>query len=211
MSPPIRVLIADDHAVVREGLAAIIARRPDMLVVGEAADGVAALAMARAEHPDVLLVDLRMPRMGGVELIAAARQELPGARSIVLTTYDGDEDIVRALRAGAWAYLLKDSSRDELIATIRAVHAGERRLDPDLAASLVERTGRAELTARELEVLAEIARGAGNRTIGARLGISEGTVKTHVVSLLAKLGAADRTEAVVLAYRRGILRLDAPR
>lgn len=108
MSMPIRVLIVDDHAVVREGLAAIIARRPDMLVVGEAADGVAALAIARADHPDVLLVDLRMPHMGGVELIAAVHQELPSARSIVLTTYDDDEDIVRALRAGAWAYLLKD-------------------------------------------------------------------------------------------------------
>lgn len=204
----IRVLIADDHAVVREGLAAIIDRREDMCVVGEAADGPAAIALAEEQSPDVLLVDLRMPGCGGVEVISAVRRRLPAVRAIVLTTYDGDEDIARALRAGAVAYLLKDVSRDQLLETIRAVHAGERRMSPVVAMRLAQRIAQPELSAREIEVLTLVACGASNRAISAELGIGEGTVKTHIGSILEKLGVADRTHAVVIAHQRGIIRLD---
>ncbi len=205
----IRVLIADDHPVVREGVAAMIERRPDMTVVGEAATGREAVAAYRAARPDGVLMDLRMPDMTGVEAIGAIRGEFPGARIIVLTTCDGDEDIYRGLQAGARAYLLKDAPRDDLLDAIRAVHAGQSRIPPAVAARLAERVlAGPELTARELEVLRGIVAGRSNKEIGAALGISEGTVKAHVNSILGKLGVADRTQAVTTALQRGIVHLD---
>jgi two-component system NarL family response regulator len=187
----------------------MIERRPDMTVVGEAATGREAVAAYRAARPDVVLMDLRMPDMTGVEAIGAIRGEFPGARIIVLTTYDGDEDIYRGLQAGARAYLLKDAPRDDLLDAIRAVHAGQSRIPPAVAARLAERVlAGPELTARELEVLRGIVAGRSNKEIGAALGISEGTVKAHVNSILGKLGVADRTQAVTTALQRGIVHLD---
>ncbi len=207
MTAPIRVLIADDHAVVREGLAAMIARRSDMQVVAEAADGAQAVELARVHRPDVILMDLRLPNLDGVVAIAQIRSDRPQARVIVLTTYDDDEDIYRALRAGAMAYLLKDTPRDELLDTIRAVHAGQKRIPPDVAVKLAERILAPELTERELEVLKLIVAGKSNKEIGAALSISEGTVKVHVNSILGKLGVNDRTQAVTAALQRGIVHL----
>ncbi len=206
--PPINVLLVDDHAVVREGLAAMIGRRPEMRVAGEAATGAQAVALALRERPDVILMDLRMPQMGGVEAITQLRAQWPTARVIVLTTYDGDEDIYRALRAGAMGYLLKDTPREELLDAIRAVHAGSRRLPPEVAEKLAGRLTSEPLTERELAVLRQIVAGQSNKEIGAALGITEGTVKVHVNSLLGKLGVADRTQAVTEALRRGIVHLE---
>ena len=205
----IRILIADDHPVVREGVAAMIERRPDMTVVAEAATGREAVAAYRAAQPDVVLMDLRMPEMTGVEAIGAIRGEFPGARIIVLTTYDGDEDIYRGLQAGARAYLLKDAPRDELLDAIRAVHAGQSRIPPAVAARLAERVlAGPQLTPRELEVLRGIVAGQSNKEIGAALSIGEGTVKAHVNNILGKLGVNDRTQAVTTALQRGIVHLD---
>ncbi len=207
MTAPIRVLIADDHAVIREGLAAMIARQSDMQVVAEAADGAQAVELARAHQPDVILIDLRMPNLDGVVAITQIRSDRPQARVIVLTTYDDDEDIYRALRAGAMAYLLKDTPREELLDTIRAVHAGQKRIPPNVAVKLAERILAPELTGRELEVLKLIVAGKSNKEIGAALSISEGTVKVHVNNILGKLGMNDRTQAVTAALQRGIVDL----
>lgn len=185
----------------------MIARRTDMQVVAEAADGAQAVELSRTHRPDVILMDLRMPNLGGVDAIAQIRSDRPEARVIVLTTYDGDEDIYRALRAGAMAYLLKDTPRDELLDTIRAVHAGQKRIPPDVAAKLAERVFAPELTERELDVLKLIVAGKSNKEIGAALSISEGTVKVHVNSILGKLGVSDRTQAVMAALQRGIVHL----
>jgi two-component system NarL family response regulator len=204
----IRILLVDDHAVVREGLAAMISRRADMQVVAEAENGARAVELARQHKPDVILMDLRMPQMSGVEALARIRAEQPEARVIVLTTFDGDEDIYRALQAGARAYLLKDTPRDELLEAIRAVHAGQKRLPLEVAAKLAERVTAPELTPRELEVLRLIVAGNSNKEIGAVLSIAEGTVKIHVNNLLGKLGVADRTQAVTEALKRGIVHLD---
>ena len=205
---PITVLIADDHPIVREGLHAVLTDQPDLAVVGQAATGAEAVALALAHRPDVILMDLRMPGMNGVESIAAIRAQWPQAHVIVLTTYDGDEDIYRALQTGAQAYLLKDTPRAELLETIRAVARGQKRLPPEVAARLMERMSSEALTDREVEVLRLIARGRSNKAIGAELSISEGTVKYHVVNILGKLGADDRTQAVTIALQRGILHLD---
>ncbi len=205
---PIRILIADDHSVVREGLAAMIARRADMQVVAEAGDGRQAVDLARRHRPDVILLDLRMPELGGVAAIHQIAADVPAARVIVLTTFDGDEDIFRALQAGARAYLLKDTPREALLEAIRAVHAGQKRIPPEVAAKLADRLLAPELSARELDVLRQIVAGRSNKEAGAALGISEGTVKVHVNSLLGKLGVADRTQAVTEALRRGLVRLD---
>jgi two-component system NarL family response regulator len=203
----VTILIADDHPVVREGLVALINRRPDMVVVAEVSNGRDAVEQFLRHRPDVALLDLRMPEMDGVEAIAAIRQKIPTARLIVLTTFDEDEDIYRGLRAGAKAYLLKDAPRDELLKCIRAVHEGQTVIPPSIAAKLADRLTTSGLTRREIQVLQFVADGNGNKEIAVALSISEGTVKTHVSSILAKLDAADRTQAVTIALRRGILRL----
>jgi len=207
-SNPIRLMVVDDHLIWREGVTAIINRRPDMKVVAEAGDGRQAVELFKQHNPDVILMDLRLPLMNGIDAIIAIRKTSPAARFIVLTTYDGDEDIYQALQAGAQAYLLKDVFRDDLIETIRAVHAGKRRIPPAVAAKLAERVGNPDLTSRELEVLELIARGKTNREIGALLDITEGTVKGHVNNILSKLGVAGRTEAATSALQRGIVHLD---
>jgi DNA-binding NarL/FixJ family response regulator len=204
----IRVLTADDHPIVRDGLNAVINDQPDMEVVAEAANGKEAVELARQHRPDVMLIDLRMPQMNGLEAVHTIRTEWPQARIIILTTYDGDEDIYRALQAGAQAYLLKGMPRTELLDTIRAIHAGHKRLPPEVAAKLAERISASELTDRELDVLKLIVAGNSNREIGGRLSITEGTVKAHVNNILGKLGVHDRTQAVTEAVRRGIVHLD---
>ncbi len=204
---PIRILIVDDHPVVREGLVALIERREDMTVVGEANNGREALEQFRRLTPDVTLLDLRMPEVDGLTAITSIREHAPTARIVVLTTYDSDEDIYRGLRAGAKAYLLKDTPPQELLDTIRAVHAGQTRIPPDVAAKLAERMTGPELTHRELDVLRLLMSGKSNKQIAAALFISEGTVKTHVNNILGKLGASDRTQAVTTALKRGIVSL----
>jgi len=206
MSEPIRILIADDHAVVRDGLAAMLSFQPDMTVVGHARNGLEAVEQFRALKPDVILMDLAMPELDGVGAILAIRSEFRDARILVLTTYDGDENVFRALENGAKGYLLKDCSTADLLAAIRKLQSGGTHVSNRAAAKLAERTmGGSALSARETEVLTLIARGKSNKEIAGLLFISEGTVKTHVLSIHEKLGVNDRTEAVVTAIKRGIL------
>ena len=201
----IRVLVVEDNHVVRQGLVALLNVVDGLEVVGEAADGVEAITQFRKHKPDVTLMDLRLPRMGGVDVIQRIRVETPQARFVVLTTYDGDEDIYKALKAGARAYLLKGMTTDELVATIRTVHAGKSHIPPAIAERLAERMGTEDLTIRELDVLEQIVQGKSNKEIGTELDISEATVKTHINSLLSKLGVTDRTQAATAAIRRGIV------
>lgn len=208
ISQTIRVMIIDDHQIVRQGLVALINTEPDLLVVAEGSDGQQAVELFRQHQPDVTLMDLRMPVLSGVEATKAIRQQNPHARIIVLTTFDGDEDIYRALQAGAQSYLLKGVSFDELIEAIRTVHAGQRRIPAAVAERLAERMAGEELTAREVQVLELIVRGKSNKEIGTALSISEATVKSHINSLLSKLGVADRTQAATTALQRGIVHLD---
>lgn len=203
----IRVLVADDHQIVREGLVAVINREPDMTVVAQAATGQEAVALYGDHRPDVALVDLRMPGMEGVEVIAEIRERYLTARLIVLTTFNHEEDIYRALRAGARAYLLKDLAADELLDAIRAVHAGQKYIPQVISAKLTDRLGGPELTPRELDVLRLIVAGKTNQEIAAALAIAEGTVKFHINHILAKLGVADRAQAVGAALCRGIVHL----
>jgi two-component system NarL family response regulator len=205
---PIRILIADDHFVVRMGLAAVINTQSDMEVVAEAANGLQALELFREHLPDVTLMDLRMPEVEGIEAIHMIRKEFPNSRFIVLTTYDGDEDIYRALQAGARGYLLKDMLGDSLLDAIRVVHAGQRRIPPEIANRLAERMFRTELSARELDVLRLIVKGKSNKQIAADLGVAEGTVKIHINNMLNKLGVSDRTQAATFALQHGIIHLD---
>ena len=204
----IRVLVADDHAVVRAGIGAMIANEPDIVVVAEAANGADAVALFDAEAPDVVLMDLRMPEVDGVTAIRTICTAHPAARVVALTTYAGDVDIHRALTAGACAYLVKDTLRGELIAAIRATAAGRRVIPPGIANALAEFTPRVDLTLREVEVLGLVAKGLRNRDIARVIGRTEGTVKTHLKNIHAKLGVEDRTEAVTLGLRRGIIHLD---
>jgi DNA-binding NarL/FixJ family response regulator len=197
--------------VVRQGLVALLSVADGLEVVGQAADGVEAITQIRKHQPAITLIDLRLPRLSGVEVIERIRMETPGARFIVLTTYDGDEDIYRALQAGARAYLLKGMTSEELIATIRAVHAGKQHIPPAVAQRLAERVGMEELTQRELDVLEEIVHGKSNKEIAAALEISEATVKTHINSMLSKLGVSDRTQAATAAIQRGIVPLESLR
>lgn len=207
----IRVLVVEDHHVVRQGLVALLKVVQGIEVVGEAADGVEAIAQFRKFQPNVTLIDLRMPRLSGVEVIQRIRMETPQARFIVLTTYDGDEDIYRALQAGARAYLLKGMTTDDLVATIRTVHAGKSHIPPAIAQRLAERVGTEELTPREFDVLEQIVHGRSNKEIATALDISEATVKTHINSLLGKLGVTDRTQAATAAIQRGIVPLESLR
>ena len=206
--PPIRILAADDHPLIRAGVAAIIGTEPDLVLVGEAGTGEEAIERYRELLPDVVLMDLRMPVMDGLAATRAILAEFPQARIVVLTTYDGDESIHRALEAGARGYLLKDMLRTELLNVIRTVHRGVRAIPPLVAARIAEHTPRTMLTPRELEVLQLIAEGLSNGEIGVRIGRTEGTVKVHVKNILQKLGVADRTAAVTSAVQRGFIRLD---
>jgi DNA-binding NarL/FixJ family response regulator len=203
----IRILIADDHSVVREGLVSLVKRKSDMVVVGEASNGREAVELWKEHRPDVTLLDLRMPELDGVGAIKEIRQLDENAHIVVLTTYDGDEDIYRAIKGGAKAYLLKDTARDALVETVRRVHAGETYLPPQLAAKLAERVSGEALSPREIEVLQRMAVGKSNKEIGAELFISEGTVKTHIKSIFSKLDVVSRTEAVATANRRGLIQL----
>jgi DNA-binding NarL/FixJ family response regulator len=203
----IRVLAVDDHLVLREGIARMLDGQEDMKLVGQASNGREAIESFRRLRPDVTLMDLRMPDMNGIDAIAAIRAEAPHARIVVLTTYTGDVQAAAALKAGAAGYLLKNLLRKELLETIRAVHSGKRRVPPEVAAEIAEHVADDALTERELEVLRRVAAGKSNKVIAAELDISEGTVKTHMRSILPKLEASDRTHAVMIALKRGILDL----
>lgn len=205
--PKIRVLVADDHFIVRSGLVSLIHSEPDMKVVAEAADGAQAIELYRKHQPDLALLDLRMPACSGNEAIEAIRREFPAAHILVLTAYSGDEDIHRALAAGAQGYVLKSATGEGLVPAIRAVSAGQRWIPNDVATRLAMRNSYEPLTSREIQVLKEAAHGKANKEIAAALAISEHTVKDHLKSILAKLDAADRTEAVTAAVQRGIIEL----
>jgi two-component system NarL family response regulator len=206
--PNLRVMLVDDHYLVRRGLTSVINLEADMTVCAEASTGEQAITLFRSQRPDVLLMDLRLPGMSGVEATQMIRAEFPDARVIVLSTYVSDEDIYAALQAGAMAYLVKSVSRDELMQAIRKAAAGRRHIPQDLAARLADRMSRVNLSSRELDVLRLLVGGKRNREIASSLDITEGTVKLHVSSILGKLGATDRTEAVTVALQRGIVQLD---
>ena len=206
-SDAIRILTVDDHPLLRDGIAGLIADEPDMLLAGEAANGREAIEQFRRLHPDVTLMDLQMPEMNGLDALTAIRAEFPDARIIVLTTYTGDVQIMRALKAGAFAYLLKSLLRKELLTTIRAVHAGKKALSPEVSYELAEHAVDAALSPVEVRVLRLIAEGKSNREIAAHLLTTEDSIKGHVKNILSKLGANDRTNAVVIALKRGIIEL----
>jgi DNA-binding NarL/FixJ family response regulator len=203
----IKIMVIDDQAVVRQGFVALINTVPDMVVVAGGTNGREAIELYRLHQPDVTLMDLRMPQLGGVEAIVAIRKEFRDARIIVLTTYDGDEDIYRSLQAGAQGYLLKDMFFEELEDAIRKVRAGSRWIPVQVAERLAERMGSSDLTGREVEVLEQIVAGNNNKAIAKRLNISEATVKSHINSILSKLGVNDRTQAATTALQRGLVHL----
>jgi DNA-binding NarL/FixJ family response regulator len=202
---PIRVLVVDDHALLREGLVAAIQAQKDMTLVAEASNGREAIELFHEHRPDVTVMDLQMPQMSGLEAIRAIRADYPSARILVLTTYKGDGQARAALEAGAVGYLLKSTLRKEFVDAIRSVHAGHRRIDVEIATEIAEHVGEEPLSAREIEVLQSLAAGNSNKSVARQLGISDETVKTHVTSILAKLHARDRTDAVLIAIRRGLI------
>jgi DNA-binding NarL/FixJ family response regulator len=203
----IRILTADDHALLRQGIAALVDLEPDMELVAQASTGREAIEQFRRHQPDITLMDLQMPDISGIEAIIVIRGEFPDARIVVLTTYSGDVQVARALKAGARGYLLKGNVHSDLLETIRAVHAGRKRVAPMIATELAMHTAEEQLTARELEVLNLIAKGNANKEIAAQLAVAEDTVKKHVTSILEKLGANDRTHAVTIGLDRGIIEL----
>jgi two-component system NarL family response regulator len=204
----LRILVVDDHPVVREGLRSILERQPDLTVVAEAASGEEALKEFRRHQPDVTLMDLRLKGQSGVETIKRIRAEFPDSRVLVLTTYDGDEDIYQALRAGARGYVLKGAPSEELLGAIRAAHRGALPMSPGAAERLAQRVLGADLTPREIDVLRLVARGCSNREIGNTLAVTEGTVKSYLHEIFGKMGVADRTEAAMQAIKRGIVVMD---
>ena len=206
-NPEIRIVVADDHYVVRMGLVALVETEPDLQVIGEAADGAQAVELYRRLEPDLLLMDLRMPVKDGIAATREIRSQFPAARILILTTYDGDDDIHKALSAGANGYLLKNATRESLIPALRAVAAGQRWIPQEVASRLAARKMFEELTPRELEVLEKLAKGLANKEIADVLNISEYTVKDHLKNILGKLHVADRTEAVTAALQRGIIHL----
>ena len=206
-APKIRVILADDHPVVRDGLAAIVNQQPDMQVVAEAGDGEEAMKLFDEHSPDVMVLDLRMPKKDGVAVVQAVLEKHPKARLLIMTTFDGDEDIFRSLSQGAKGYLLKDAPRAEILSAIRAVSEDRPYTSSSVAAKALQRMAKPSLTQREMSVLQEIAQGRSNKDIARRLSITEGTAKTHVKSILTKLDAISRTEAVAVAHKRGLIHL----
>jgi len=203
----IRILTVDDHPMLREGIAAVLASEQDMILVAEASNGREAVEQFRSHHPDVTLMDIQMPEVNGIDAIVKIREEFPDARIIVLTTYTGDAQAARAFKAGAYGYLLKNMVRKELIDTIRTVHAGKKRIPPEIAIEMAQHHSDDALTLREIEVLREVAAGNANKMVAQLLNISEETVKAHMRSILSKLGANDRTHAVTIAVKRGIIEI----
>lgn len=208
MTAPIRLLIADDHAIAREGIVAIVSQAEDMEIVAEANDGDVAIALYREHQPDVGLIDLRMPTVDGVGTITQILAEFPKACLMILTTYNTDEDIYRGLQAGAKGYLLKDTTSEDLLGAIRTIHKGRKYIPPEVALKLAERINSSDLTEREMDVLRSLVSGKSNQEIGTDLSITEGTVKFHINNILTKLGVGDRTQAVVTALKRGLIRLE---
>ena len=203
----IRVFSVDDHPLLREGIAALVNNQPDMVLIGQASTGGEAIQLFKEYSPDVTLLDLRLPDMSGIDTLIAIRTAFPNARVIMLTTFEGDVEIHRALQAGACGYLLKNMPPSELLDVIRLVHAGKKRIPPEIASQLAEHMADEALTEREVEVLQQVANGNKNRDIANKLFISEETVKVHIKHIMEKLGAADRTQAVAIGIRRGIIQL----
>jgi len=206
----IRILTVDDHPLLREGIAALVSPEPDMELVAEASDGEEAIKQFRLHRPDVTLMDIQMPNMNGTEAISRIRSEFPNAKIIVLSTYSGDVQVLRAIKAGARGYILKAHVHRELLEVIRSVHAGHKRIPPEIAAELAEHAADDALSSREIDVLRLIAAGNGNKQIADKLSIEETTVKSHIGSVLSKLGANDRTHAVTIGLQRGIIELGIP-
>ena len=206
----IRILTVDDHPLLRKGIAALVNVEPDLKLIAEASNGQEAVEAFRSHQPDVTLMDLQMPGLDGIEAISRIRSEFPDARIVVLTTYSGDAQVLRALRAGARGYILKGNVHKELLETIRAVHSGQKRIPPEIAAELAEHAADDELTPREIDVLELIATGNANKQIADHLSIGEATVKSHVSNIMSKLGANDRTHAVTIGLMRGIIKLNLP-